>query len=143
MLYSYSFSNRKRDLSDIFSTVVAEEPRFISNFKRTSDAVHRKHEWLDDQLAGRSFNAACSNNVLTVSNSDAAKLKVGTLLALKDNPALFRVKETGAESIFLEVRQSNVPALSLYKKLGFEELGIRKNFYEHPVEDAIIMKVGI
>ena len=52
-------------------------------------------------------------------------------------------KEAGAESIFLEVRQSNVPALSLYKKLGFEELGIRKNFYEHPVEDAIIMKVGI
>ena len=52
-------------------------------------------------------------------------------------------KEAGAECIFLEVRQSNVPALSLYKKLGFEELGIRKKFYEHPVEDAIIMKVGI
>lgn len=52
-------------------------------------------------------------------------------------------KSVGAESIFLEVRQSNEPALSLYKKLGFEELGIRKNFYEHPVEDAIIMKVGI
>ena len=52
-------------------------------------------------------------------------------------------KEAGAECVFLEVRQSNVPALSLYKKLGFEELGIRKKFYEHPVEDAIIMKVGI
>ena len=52
-------------------------------------------------------------------------------------------KEAGVESIFLEVRQSNAPALSLYKKLGFEELGIRKKFYEHPVEDAIIMKVGI
>ena len=49
----------------------------------------------------------------------------------------------GAESIFLEVRMSNIPAISLYKKLGFEELGIRKNFYEHPVGDAIIMKVGI
>ena len=52
-------------------------------------------------------------------------------------------KEAGAECIFLEVRQSNQPALSLYKKIGFEELGIRKKFYEHPVEDAIIMKVGI
>ena len=52
-------------------------------------------------------------------------------------------KAAGAESIFLEVRQSNEPARSLYKKLGFEELGIRKKFYEHPVEDAIIMKVGI
>lgn len=53
------------------------------------------------------------------------------------------VREAGAECIFLEVRQSNEPAISLYKKLGFEELGIRKRFYEHPVEDAIIMKVGI
>lgn len=52
-------------------------------------------------------------------------------------------KAAGAKSIFLEVRQSNEPARSLYKKLGFEELGIRKKFYEHPVEDAIIMKVGI
>lgn len=52
-------------------------------------------------------------------------------------------KAAGAECIFLEVRQSNVPAISLYKKLNFEELGIRKKFYEHPVEDAIIMKVGI
>ena len=53
------------------------------------------------------------------------------------------VKAEGAENIFLEVRVSNEPAISLYKKLGFEELGIRKKFYEHPVEDAIIMKVGI
>ena len=52
-------------------------------------------------------------------------------------------KAAGAESILLEVRVSNEPAISLYKKQGFEELGIRKKFYEHPVEDAIIMKVGI
>ena len=52
-------------------------------------------------------------------------------------------KEAGAEMIFLEVRVSNEPAISLYRRNGFEDLGIRKNFYEHPVEDAIIMKVGI
>lgn len=49
------------------------------------------------------------------------------------------VKEKQLEMILLEVRKSNMPAVSLYKKMGFEELGIRKNFYEHPVEDAIIM----
>ena len=57
--------------------------------------------------------------------------------------AKLTAKEANAESIFLEVRVSNEPAISLYKKMGFEELGIRKKFYEHPVEDAIIMKVGI
>lgn len=49
-------------------------------------------------------------------------------------------KEKQLEMILLEVRVSNAPAISLYKKMGFEELGLRKNFYEHPVEDAIIMK---
>lgn len=48
-------------------------------------------------------------------------------------------KEANAETIFLEVRVSNEPAISLYKKMGFESLGIRKKFYEHPVEDAYIM----
>ena len=52
-------------------------------------------------------------------------------------------KGAGTEMIFLEVRVSNEPAISLYRRNGFEDLGIRKNFYEHPVEDAIIMKVGI
>lgn len=48
-------------------------------------------------------------------------------------------KEANAETIFLEVRVSNEPAISLYKGNGFENLGIRKKFYEHPVEDAYIM----
>lgn len=41
--------------------------------------------------------------------------------------------------ISLEVRKSNVPAISLYKKLGFKDVGIRKNFYTAPKEDAVIM----
>lgn len=49
-------------------------------------------------------------------------------------------KEKQLEMILLEVRVSNAPAISLYKKMGFEELGLRKKFYEHPVEDALIMK---
>jgi ribosomal-protein-alanine N-acetyltransferase len=52
-------------------------------------------------------------------------------------------KERRAECIILEVRVSNASAISLYKKHGFEPIGIRKDFYEHPTEDAIIMKVGI
>jgi len=40
---------------------------------------------------------------------------------------------------FLEVRQSNVIALNLYLSVGFKKIGIRKNFYERPAEDAVIM----
>ena len=51
-------------------------------------------------------------------------------------------KEHGTNSILLEVRVSNNPAQELYKKLGFEELVIRKQYYKNPdgtYEDAIIM----
>ena len=39
----------------------------------------------------------------------------------------------------LEVRASNEPAVALYKSFGFEPVGCRKNYYEQPREDAIIM----
>ncbi len=42
-------------------------------------------------------------------------------------------------SIFLEVRASNLPAIVLYEQAEFQECGRRKNYYEAPVEDAILM----
>lgn len=42
--------------------------------------------------------------------------------------------------VFLEVRVSNTPAISLYEKLGFEKIALRKDYYDFPCEDAIIMK---
>lgn len=41
--------------------------------------------------------------------------------------------------ITLEVRESNIPALRLYEKAGFENMGIRPKFYSNPTENAIIM----
>lgn len=45
----------------------------------------------------------------------------------------------GITSFTLEVRVSNLPAIRIYEKLGFSFEGIRKNFYEKPREDAMIM----
>lgn len=39
----------------------------------------------------------------------------------------------------LEVRESNVPAISFYQKSGFAPVGRRKNFYSNPEEDALLM----
>ena len=43
------------------------------------------------------------------------------------------------KEFFLEVRQSNEAAIKLYESQGFVKEGIRKNFYEMPVENAVIM----
>lgn len=47
--------------------------------------------------------------------------------------------QAGITAFTLEVRASNQKAISLYEKLGFLSAGVRKNFYTHPKEDAIIM----
>lgn len=41
--------------------------------------------------------------------------------------------------ITLEVRESNAPAINLYTKMGFVNVGIRPDFYSDPTENAIIM----
>lgn len=47
--------------------------------------------------------------------------------------------ENGLAFLTLEVRESNLPAISLYEKFGFEKVGRRKNYYRLPTEDAILM----
>lgn len=48
-------------------------------------------------------------------------------------------RKMGISDFTLEVRASNIPAIKLYEKLGFESAGIRPGFYEKPKEDANIM----
>ena len=49
-------------------------------------------------------------------------------------------KQMLATSLTLEVRDSNLPAIALYASLGFEQIGLRKNYYQHPNEDARILR---
>ncbi|GAF66675.1 putative acetyltransferase [Bacillus sp. TS-2] len=57
--------------------------------------------------------------------------------------ALHFAKLMGAKKISLEVRQSNTVAQNLYRKLGFQDGGIRKNYYTDNLEDALVMWVNL
>ena len=50
-----------------------------------------------------------------------------------------KCREMHLSFMTLEVRESNIPAISLYAGLGFEEVGVRKNYYDKPRENAILM----
>lgn len=65
------------------------------------------------------------------------KQGIGQMLLSK---VVFDVTQKGGKRLLLEVRESNVDALSLYKKNGFTILSTRKNYYHAPVEDAIILE---
>ena len=55
------------------------------------------------------------------------------------NACLTRAEERGAQRVFLEVRRGNTAAIALYSSAGFAPYGVRKNYYTHPVEDAVLM----
>ncbi|MGM0123905.1 ribosomal-protein-alanine acetyltransferase [Enterococcus sp. AZ194] len=54
-----------------------------------------------------------------------------------------QLKEQDTFQVFLEVRCSNTAAQNLYKSEKFRSLGIRKSYYQHPCEDAMIMSAKV
>ena len=50
------------------------------------------------------------------------------------------IRQLDAYQLTLEVRASNAPAIALYENLGFQQVGLRKNYYRKPKEDALILR---
>ena len=50
------------------------------------------------------------------------------------------IRRLDAYQLTLEVRASNAPAIALYDSLGFTQVGLRKNYYHKPKEDALILR---
>ena len=50
------------------------------------------------------------------------------------------LRKKGSHCLTLEVRASNENAISVYRKLEFQEVGRRKNYYRNPREDALILR---
>ena len=50
------------------------------------------------------------------------------------------LRNRDSKMLLLEVRDSNAPAITLYEKLGFLQVGLRKNYYRNPKEDARILR---
>lgn len=57
--------------------------------------------------------------------------------------ALKKAQQLDVDTIFLEVRKGNDKAIRLYEKFQFIPISIRKNYYQDPVEDAIIMSADL
>ena len=56
------------------------------------------------------------------------------------NTLVEHLQKAGSRCLTLEVRASNAAAIALYAKLGFSEVGRRKNYYRNPREDALILR---
>ena len=82
------------------------------------------------------FCAADEGNLVSI-GVDKKYREMGIATELLDI-AYEMALDRGVTSINLEVRESNIPAISLYEQEGFEQVGKRKGFYRNPDEDALI-----
>ncbi len=95
----------------------------------------------DNALVGYCiFTAPCEDCELLRIAVDEKYRKKGIGRMLIDS-MIHRCVENNGENIFLEVRESNKPAISLYESVGFDEISRRKDYYKDPVEDAVIMEL--
>ena len=55
---------------------------------------------------------------------------------------LHYASQSAVKKVFLEVRESNVPAIAVYKKFGFQIYGRRPDYYRNPEENALLMSLS-
>lgn len=84
------------------------------------------------------FAAADQADILDVAVLPAHRRR-GIARALMET-VLAEAASDGVQTMFLEVRASNAPAIALYTLLGFTPCGKRKNYYSAPREDAVLMQ---
>ena len=137
---------RKMQESDLLQVATIEKANFsvpwsLESFRESMKLEHTIYLVAEEQenIAGycgmyRVFN---EGEIVNVAVAEAYRRKKVASQLLEQLFA--KSTELKVDNFFLEVRESNRPAIQLYKKLGFTEAGIRKNFYEKPRENAIFM----
>ncbi len=94
----------------------------------------------DDQLAGYIGSQTVCNETDMMNVAVHPDFRRRGIAEALVNALLAELKAMESTCLTLEVRASNLPAISLYEKLGFEEIGRRKNYYRNPKEDALILR---
>ena len=137
---------RKADISDIeFISVLEKEtfslPQSPDGFAEMiqNGEKHLLVALHDGERAGYigAYTVCRESDIMTVAVSPAFR-KCGIGKALVN--ALFDELSGVSDTLFLEVRESNSAAIALYSSLGFEKVGIRKNYYKLPTENAVLYK---
>jgi ribosomal-protein-alanine N-acetyltransferase len=141
-----------RDLAvdDLPQMMVIEQASFSTPWRRhTFEGLLRRDDadLIGATVEGELVGYAISWTILdqaelgNVAVSPGARGKgVGRMLV---EAALGRVRRRGARECFLEVRESNLGARRLYETLGFTAIGRRRRYYSSPVEDALVMRIGL
>jgi [ribosomal protein S18]-alanine N-acetyltransferase len=141
---------REMVVGDILQIMAMEEELFSSPWSREMflQEVHTQHAYVllktDDNLLIGYICGWLMLDEFNITNiairTDYQKIGLGGMLVKFIMGKLLQQK---CFQFLLEVRESNIAAIKLYAKLNFEIIGKRKKYYNHPTEDALIMKLDM
>ena len=117
------------------------EKSFLDAFDAETVTIYAAEE--DGQLVGFSCLLVVEDEaeVLNIASAPGFRRR-GAGQALLSR-MLSDCEARGVSAVYLEVRESNAPARGLYQKNGFCEIGVRRNYYDRPKENAVLMKYTI
>lgn len=135
-------SDRLSELSELDAGCFPESPWGYDSLKKTISSSYDSCLICigdDERIAGYCIVRVLDEAELLLIATDEHKRRKGIAEAIMKK--VFDIcEEKKASYIFLEVREGNAAARKLYEKLGFSVISRRKNYYNSPVEDALIMR---
>lgn len=134
-------------LSDIDEVVEIEKVSFSTPWTKEGFCESLKKDYCCYIVARTNDNVLAGYCGFYQSDIEADITNVAVSLDYRNKGVAYKMlkylieigEKRGVQDFTLEVRAGNEIAIKLYKKLGFESVGFRKNFYANPTEDACIM----
>ena len=141
---------RKMRSSDVAAIAELEKRCFSDPWSAdsiASELVNPLSYWLVAEVDGQVAGYVGSQSVLDA--ADMMNIAVspdyrrrGIAKALVNELTAY-LSKNNVIALLLEVRVSNEPAITLYEKMGFQQVGRRPNYYRNPREDALILRKGL
>lgn len=133
-----------KKLTDEYVSAVAEIEKscFSNPWNEAAIKAELENHCSEIYIAVENGVAAGYVNIYTVLD-EMDIVRVAVLPAFRRRGVAKAILETVLSekqgTVYLDVRESNLPAISLYKSLGFVDTGIRKDYYTNPTENAVLM----
>ena len=138
---------RKMNLGDVSAIAELEKICFSDPWSENSIASEVENPlsyWLVADVDGVVAGYVGSQTVLDATDMmnlavspDYRRQGVGQALV---NALVEHLRQNKVIALLLEVRVSNAPAIALYERMGFEQIGCRPKYYHNPREDALILR---
>jgi ribosomal-protein-alanine N-acetyltransferase len=133
---------------DLLAVAAIEAASFSDAWPRSAFAELMPRGYARLRVAVAANGEVCGYCVLLLAGGEGEIANIATHPAWRGRgvgrsllrEALAAADEALAEAIFLEVRESNAAARALYAAQGFVQVGRRKQYYQQPTEDALVMR---